>query len=258
MVAVVLSAAVVAGCGNGDDGGDEQAAAEEPTTTTEEQISEDDWVDEASDLCVDWHHEGADLADDGLDDEEYYGQLHDLTEEYAEDLADLGSPEGLEDEASDLVDAVDDLAEALGDSVDAVEAGEDPDDDQDLTDAFDEASADADEAADDADLDGDLAEPEEPAEPTTTAPPATTPPSSGATSVLDLTPIEPSVIIPDYGTQLLLDSYADLCFNGDMGSCDDLYQDSDIDESIYSYEGYGATCGGRLTEEHPGQCQSLV
>jgi hypothetical protein len=183
-----------------------------------------------------------------------YGELADLAEEYRDTVADLGSPEGLEDEAEELVDAASAMSDVLADALDLIDDGEDPDDDQDLVDAFAEANDDLDDAADDADLDCEPAAPEEPA---TTAPPATTPPAS-VESVLDLEPVEPSVIIVEYGTDLLLDSYADLCFNGDMGSCDDLYRESPVDDSIYSYEGYGATCGGRLTEEHPGECVSLA
>ena len=40
-------------------------------------------------------------------------------------------------------------------------------------------------------------------------------------------------------------------------ACDDLYRVSPIEPSALSYEGYGATCGGRLDDEQPSQCESI-
>lgn len=70
-------------------------------------------------------------------------------------------------------------------------------------------------------------------------------------------PQDPSDFIPDYGTDARFTGLADSCFNGNLADCDQLYSVTPIDASTNSWEGYGATCGGRLPEEHPGQCASL-
>jgi hypothetical protein len=66
------------------------------------------------------------------------------------------------------------------------------------------------------------------------------------------------VFIPEYGTEPQFDALADSCFAGDFADCDSLYAQTPIADSTNSYEGYGATCGGRLPEEQPGQCQTLA
>ena len=68
---------------------------------------------------------------------------------------------------------------------------------------------------------------------------------------------DPSDFIPDYGTDARFTGLADSCFNGNLADCDQLYSVTPIDASTNSWDGYGATCGGRLPEEHPGQCASL-
>ena len=70
-------------------------------------------------------------------------------------------------------------------------------------------------------------------------------------------PEDPSTFIPDYGSDAQFDDLADSCFDGDLADCDELYRVTPIDASTNSYEGYGATCGGRLPEERPGQCEFL-
>lgn len=70
-------------------------------------------------------------------------------------------------------------------------------------------------------------------------------------------PEDPSSFIPDYGSDARFDALADTCFAGDLADCDELYRITPVDPSTFSYEGYGATCGGRLDEESPGQCESL-
>lgn len=70
-------------------------------------------------------------------------------------------------------------------------------------------------------------------------------------------PEDPSSFIPDYGSDAQFDDLADSCFAGDLADCDELYRVTPIDASTNSYEGYGATCGGRLSEERPGQCEFL-
>jgi hypothetical protein len=66
-------------------------------------------------------------------------------------------------------------------------------------------------------------------------------------------PVPPADFISEYGTDSGFDTLADDCFDGDFGACDRLYATTPIDDAS-SYEGYGATCGGRLPEEAPGTC----
>lgn len=67
-------------------------------------------------------------------------------------------------------------------------------------------------------------------------------------------PQDPASFIPDYGSEPEFDALADGCFAGDLADCDQLYAITPIDDSTNSYEGYGATCGGRLEQEAPGTC----
>ena len=53
------------------------------------------------------------------------------------------------------------------------------------------------------------------------------------------------------------DALADSCFGGVYEDCNQLYSVTPISPSTNSYEGYGATCGGRLAEESPGTCTTL-
>ncbi len=70
-------------------------------------------------------------------------------------------------------------------------------------------------------------------------------------------PEDPSTFIPDYGSDARFTQLADSCFGGDLADCDELYRITPIDASTNSWEGYGATCGGRLDQENPGVCESL-
>jgi hypothetical protein len=70
-------------------------------------------------------------------------------------------------------------------------------------------------------------------------------------------PVEPSEFIDEYGTVPRFDRLADSCFDGDLNDCNELYAVTPISASTNSYEGYGATCGGRLAEESPGICTTL-
>jgi len=71
-------------------------------------------------------------------------------------------------------------------------------------------------------------------------------------------PVAPDDFIPEYGSNGAFDSLADSCFSGDFTDCDGLYRQTPVSPSTNSYEGYGATCGGRLAEEQPGICASLA
>jgi len=70
-------------------------------------------------------------------------------------------------------------------------------------------------------------------------------------------PVDPSDFIDEYGTVPRFDALADSCFGGDFDDCNQLYTVTPISPSTNSYEGYGATCGGRLAEESPGTCATL-
>jgi hypothetical protein len=50
-------------------------------------------------------------------------------------------------------------------------------------------------------------------------------------------------VTPDgLGNDPVLNEYAQGCYDGDMQSCDDLYNGSEVDSL---YEVYGGTCAGR-------------
>lgn len=53
---------------------------------------------------------------------------------------------------------------------------------------------------------------------------------------------DPSVAIPEYGTDPVLDELANDCQSGDFSACDELFLVSDLDSG---YEDYGDSCGER-------------
>lgn len=71
------------------------------------------------------------------------------------------------------------------------------------------------------------------------------------------TAVDPTVVIVEYGTNDDLDFIADACFGGDYIACDDLYRVSPVG-GIGSYEDYGASCGYRVEEAIPGQCEATL
>jgi hypothetical protein len=64
---------------------------------------------------------------------------------------------------------------------------------------------------------------------------------------------EPNEFIPEFGTDSTFDRLANECHDGNMAACDELYRTTPIGDAR-SYEGYGATCGGRVETEIPSQC----
>lgn len=72
-------------------------------------------------------------------------------------------------------------------------------------------------------------------------------PSDGSVPVLACEPV-PVDIIAEYGTDPDFDALADSCFADDLEACDTLYNESPVSDSPDSYEGYGASCGGRRDE----------
>lgn len=92
---------------------------------------------------------------------------------------------------------------------------------------------------------------------TTSTPPTTVAPPPPSTSAFGAA-VDPATFIPEYGTDAGFDSLADSCFGGDLRDCDQLYSVTPISDATNSYEGYGATCGGRLATEETGDCVSLA
>jgi hypothetical protein len=74
-----------------------------------------------------------------------------------------------------------------------------------------------------------------------------------ATSALGQ-PVPPSQFIDEFGTVPRFDRLARRCFAGNLALCDRLYSVTPVSPSTNSYEGYGATCGGRLAAEAPATC----
>ncbi|CAA9265710.1 MAG: hypothetical protein AVDCRST_MAG57-3135 [uncultured Blastococcus sp.] len=58
----------------------------------------------------------------------------------------------------------------------------------------------------------------------------------------------------DLGSDPIMDGYAQLCFEGDLQACDDLYTDS---PPMSLYERYATTCGGRVKEYTAAVCTDL-
>jgi hypothetical protein len=56
------------------------------------------------------------------------------------------------------------------------------------------------------------------------------------------------------GDDARLDDLAAGCHDGDMGACDDLFDQSD---PMSRYEEYGMTCGGRVKSFHVDYCTDL-
>jgi hypothetical protein len=257
---VTVMVAVLVACGGGDDGGDGERSA--PTTEAEaETVDADDWVDDASDICQDHLDEAAE--NDEEDPGDSLETAREVFEDFADEIEDLGVPEGLEDEAEELIDALDHHVELLDEGLEVVDDGEDPHDDEDWGEELGDNNDDTFEAVEDLDLDceqvvHEIEIPDVTVPPTDTVPTETVPSTDSSTSVLDLQPLAPAAfMIFDYGTDAGLDILADTCFDGDMQSCDDLYRTSPVGDEL-SYEAYGATCGGRLVEERPGECVSLI
>ncbi len=252
LMVIVLGAAA---CGSDDSGSDEGSDTSDDQPTA---ISEDDWLDETGDLCEDWVQEVEDV--DGTDPDSV-ADLADSTATFAEDIDALGAPEGIEDEAADFVGITEDLADYTQQVADVLEEGDSPDDD--LIEDGGDASSDLVDAAEELDLDCDLSIIDERADDTGDL---TSDFSDDASSDFsddfsdDPFPgdaLDPSIFITEFGTDPVLDQLAVDCYEGDLGACDQLYLDSPIDEALASYEGYGATCGGRLAEEQPNNCVAI-
>ena len=244
-----LLAFVAVGCGGDDSSGDEAGS---------DALDEEQFVSEFDEICLDV---SADL--DALDTPENNEELA----EQANEAIDIAS-DGLDDLAAltppaDLADDVDDLIEVLSDRIDLFtelqQAAEDDDDDaiNDLADENAELESQADELGEAIGLDC-FADDDSSDDFSDDSSDFSDDFSSDFSDDAALgEAVEPSDFIPEYGTRAQFDSLAVICFAGDLADCDHLYAQTPISDLDNSYEGYGATCGGRLAEEQPGQCVAL-
>ncbi len=69
-------------------------------------------------------------------------------------------------------------------------------------------------------------------------------------------PVEqfPATAPGDLGPDPVLNAYAQECFEDDLQSCDDLYNES---PPLSDYERYATTCGGRVKEYDVMNCTEL-
>jgi len=245
-----LLAFVAVGCGGDDSSGDEEGS---------DALDEEQFVSEFDEICLDV---SADL--DALDTPENNEELA----EQANEAIDIAS-DGLDEMAAltppaDLADDVDDLNVVLSDRIDLFtelqQAAEDDDDDaiNDLADENAALESQADELGEDIGLDCFADDDSSSDFSDDFSSDFSDDFSSDFSDDAALgEAVEPSDFIPEYGTEAQFDSLADNCFAGDLAACDQLYAQTPISDLDNSYEGYGATCGGRLPEEQPGQCVAL-
>jgi len=262
LMVLVLGAAA---CGGDDGGGGESSSSSgnSEEESSDDTVPEDEWAEEAASLCEDWAEEFGEL--DGSDGDEVT-EFSETTATFAEEVEGLGEPRGIGDEASAFVDAVTELGDVLA------QAGEELEEDDEISDETDEAGPEATdavlEAAEDLELDCDLSILESDSSDDLTSDFSDDTSSdfsddfsSDFSDDFSDDPVDagealdPTIFIPEYGTDPELDALADDCYNGDFAACDGVYLQSPPSDSTGSYEGYGATCGGRLAEENPGACQ---
>jgi hypothetical protein len=74
--------------------------------------------------------------------------------------------------------------------------------------------------------------------------------SAASESVTQRPPVDPTGL----GTDPYFNAQASRCHDGKMGSCDDLYDES---EPMSRYEQYGMTCGGRVKPFDVRYCTDL-
>jgi hypothetical protein len=253
---IAVLALVGAGCG-GDDGGSSDGDSSDDAA---EPLSEDDFVEQFDETCIDVNNEIEDLGQPSDNDE-----LADLADEAQgigsdglDELRDITPPEDLQDDVNDLldilqaqVDAYGDLAEAAGDDDDeaiadvqselednhndAQDIGEDLGlhcfDDEDSSDDFSDSSDFSDDFSSDFsddfsdDFSSDFSD-------------------DFSSDFSDDTgaAVAPADAIPEYGSVGTLDDGADACYGGDYDACDQLYFNADPGSG---YRDYGDSCGGR-------------
>lgn len=192
----------------------------------------------------------------GGDQDAFCEELEVLADQIAD--GDLASEDGL----GDVTDTLNNLFEAAddGEQADAVEevgdevSSADPDDAEDTFETIEDELGDF---ADDCDVD--LEAPTTTTTTTTTEAPTTTQTTAATTTVPDTQPgaavqVNAREPVPA-GTAPQFLPLAQGCFDGDMDACDELFRTTPI-ASVE--EAYGETCGGRLEEPRPNECQIHV
>ncbi|HEY8059557.1 MAG TPA: hypothetical protein VID94_12430 [Acidimicrobiales bacterium] len=256
LLLVGLLAFVAVGCGGDEEGSD--AVDEDQFVSAFDEIclavsADLDALDtpENNDELAEQANQAIDIASDGLDDMAALTPPADLADEFDDliqvlsDRIDLFTElqqaaedddddaiNDLADENADLETQADELGAAMGLDCFA-DSGDSSDDFSDSSDSFSDSSSDF-----SSDFSSDLS-------------------SDFSDDIALGESVDPSDFIPEYGTDPQFDALADNCFSGDLASCDQLYAQTPISDLSNSYEGYGATCGGRLSEERPGQCVEL-
>ncbi len=249
-----ILALVAVGCG-GDDSSSSGGDASDATDTAE-PLSEDEFVEQFNDACTETDDDLEAIPDPESYEEvvELAGEATDIATDGIATLQEIVPPEDLADDVDELLSLLEDRV-ALNE--DLIAAAEDEDDQalQDVIDEGENIDEDIDGIAEDLgidcfadeeDLTSDFSD--------DTSSDFSSDFSSEFSELGD--PVEPPAFIAEYGTDAQFDALADSCFAGGFADCDTLYAQSPIDASINSYEGYGATCGGRLPNEEPNTCAS--
>ena len=277
-----MLALAAAGCG-GDDAEPSEEPSDESSEESSEGSSDEEFADEFDEVCESFADELADIQTrfGELESDDYQGAAE-LTVEAGEVLADgideleeIEVPDDLQDEVDELLELLDDRVELGEDLAEALEDEDDEaigeivdegdgldedldsiseelgvecyrnDDESDSSDDFSDSSDDFSDSSDD--FSDDFSDSSDDF-------------SDDSSDEAELgEPMSPGEVIPEYGTvdrDARFDGLADSCYAGDLGDCDRLYQLTPPSDSIFSYEGYGATCGGRLPNEDPGNCEA--
>ncbi len=197
----------------------------------------------------------------GGDQDAFCDGLDALSEQVAD--GDLASNDGLDDVLGTVNDELLETADD-GEQLDAVrEVGEtlaeaDADDPDDTAETIQDELGDF---AEDCEIDEFAAAPEV----TTTTAPETTTTTEGTTTTTE--GVVTTGTAPDPGDVLVgartepvgiapeFQGLADLCFQGDAPSCDQLFLETPVDSAD---EAYGATCGGRVPDGAANQCAQLI
>jgi hypothetical protein len=257
LAVLALLVLVAVGCGGGDDSSVEASGDRSDVPAGDEAPSGDDLAEEVAELCADWF---AEVLDTEGSLREIAEEVSETSEDLADELEELEVEEGLVEAVGDYGDHLADLAaelqaseEQYGDSAEVTGLSPDEQDAvvaarEDLADAFEEVDADC--GFDEADSDLAPFEGDSEDEPT-----GDTVASEDPTSTVPVQDAQlPWEFIEEYGTNADFDLLADQCFAANFEACDQLYRETPVSDTVYSYEGYGASCGGRRSEELAGTC----
>ena len=231
LLSILFLALAVAACGGDDDGADDAAPATTAPAATEESSTDDTTADDAGGVC------GAEDALTALDDA------------LSGAVPDFEAASAAIDELAAADDGtLEEPLETLGDGVDRVSGaldGVDLEDDQ----AVDEALADVEE--EDRAAIGSASDEIQAYVADTCGLTIGTDSSTDSTSASSESgdPDDPPSI-----DDAELEAFAQECFDGSGGACDDLYFRAEVDSDA---EAYGNTCGGRF-DESPGLCSTAI